>query len=123
MAHEEVWGVLTCVRLDDLDALDGGMGHLAKKAMGRFFVAGRNVRESGITVEFADGDSTTIYFDVDIVLGDEPGLKEIFENKGHAGVMCCFCCKNATLHVLQNLHQALRVHILLLELVVDIISS
>ena len=56
------------------------------------------MRTNGVSLDFLDGECAHIFGKIIMIVTDEPAIKEIIENKGHAGKMCCFACKNATLH-------------------------
>ena len=98
LSKEEMWGTLTIVRTLDSYKLESQVAQVASKALRRFHIEGRDVAVNGVTLEFKTGGSTTVFMKIGVILADEPALKEFLECKGHAGLMPCALCSNATLH-------------------------
>ena len=50
----------------------------------------------GVKLDFVSGRSATIWGRLRVLVGDEPALKEMIGNKGHAGTRPCPLCLNCT---------------------------
>ena len=100
ISHEEIWGTLAVILQTDVVGLRHHMTQMASKLMHRFHMRGRDVRMNGVWLDelWDGGPALRIFFAITMIVADEPALKEILDNKGHAGLMCCFGCMNATLH-------------------------
>jgi len=98
LAHEQVWGIVTNVRVDECKVIDGGVARVFEKVLDEFFGAAANMAIAGATMRI-DGSirgeaskTATIYAKVGIILADIPALKEIVECIGHSGMkFCCLC--------------------------------
>ena len=62
---------------------------------------GNNFEVTGCAVQLKgspEGERTTIFAKVGVLLADEPAVKEVLECKGHGGTKSCVLCLNAVLH-------------------------
>ena len=87
LSKEQTWFTLTMCRQHDCIKLDSQVAQITSRALRRFHLPGRDVRINGVTLEFATGESVTIFLDIGVILADEPALKEMLECKGHAGLL------------------------------------
>ena len=100
LAHEEMWCTPIVLRSAQVNRLRGGCVQLADIVLTQFFnPMGTDIRRSGVTLQLKGSDErVTLFAKVSIILCDEPALKEILANKGHAGSKPCVLCLNAVLH-------------------------
>jgi hypothetical protein len=98
LAHEQVWGIIANVRVDECKAIDGGIARVFEKVLDDFFGVASNMQVAGATMSI-DGSvrgeprmTRTIHAKAGIVLADIPALKELVECIGHSGMkFCCLC--------------------------------
>ncbi len=94
LGSEEAWFTLCCVRANLVSELDGGISHLVKLVLARFFGASHNIG-SGIILDFEGNDDKALLFATsDVLLADEPALAAIICAKGASGTKPCMLCKN-----------------------------
>ena len=99
LAAEETWFTACCIRYDVIKEQTGGIPWLTQLILRRFFDPnGYDAEYAGVDLQLHDGSTTTVYLKLRLLFADEPGLKEMLSNKGHAGHKPCVLCKNATLH-------------------------
>lgn len=100
LGHEEVWMMPCVLRTSEVNKLDGGSIQLTDIVLGQFFSAdGHDVRRAGLSFTFHGSEErATIFAKLGMILGDEPALKEMLGNKGHAGTKCCILCMNVVQH-------------------------
>ena len=84
LSHEEVWGTLCVLDALTIKTLDCNIGQLANKVFQRFFIQGRSFRH-GVDIELHGGEIVKIYATVQLIVADEPALKEILQNRGTKG--------------------------------------
>ena len=100
LAHEQVWGVIANVRIDECKDIDGGIARIFENVLDNFFGETHNMRISGATVQIdgslrqEDRMIVTIYAKVGIILADIPALKELTEYIGHSGMKFCVLCQD-----------------------------
>ncbi len=109
LSKEEVWGVITLARYAEYTKLDGKGGSLFEAVLGHFFGPDHDLRRSGCSLSFPDGEHTTIFAEPSVLLADLPAMKECLSCKGHSGTMCCPACADA---VQQNTSAAMPLHAL-----------
>lgn len=95
--HEEVWFTITLARAFTTRRMVSGLPQLTSLILDAFFSADHSFK-NGCKITLASGRELTIFADLGIVLADEPALKEMYNNKGHAGSKCCMLCLNAVQH-------------------------
>lgn len=109
LAHEEVWGTVCICRHTEHGKLDGGVSALFHSVLSQFFGQPHDIRLSGCSVTFPNGQHATITAQFGVLLADMPALSECISCKGHSGTLCCPCCTNA---VQQNSAAEVPVHAL-----------
>ena len=56
------------------------------------------MRECGANVTLANGSTIRVLLELAVIAGDELGIKDVLESKGHAGAKPCTVCQNCALH-------------------------
>ena len=99
LAHEGCWGTVTLLTKMDANLIQGGLLHVTSRVVNRFFKDPHNSRKAGVTLELYGSEKTfCILGELEMILCDEPGIKECIGCQGHAGIKPCFVCINAVLH-------------------------
>ncbi len=99
LSVEGVWLVMASVRNKILQSLDGHLSHFLDLILSRFMFdgVGNDLERSGIILNI--GDRThMLTAGLGVLLADEPALREVLLNQGHAGFKCCALCKHVCLH-------------------------
>ena len=97
LAKEEVWGVVTVARYTEYTQLAGRSASLFKIVLDQFFGDVHDLRRTGCSLRFPNGERKLLLADPSVLLADMPAIAECLLSKGHAGLMCCALCANATL--------------------------
>jgi hypothetical protein len=92
---EALWFVLTCIRSKSVEAL-GGMSVLYSKLLQTFFEPASDM-SMGVMMQFPSGTMAMMFADISINVADESALKQIVQNKGASGLLCCVCCQNVAM--------------------------
>lgn len=97
LSKEQCWFPIAAVRSDLTKKMPGGVVHLTDALASVFFDKhGHNLLKSGINIKLAvDGSKHVLFARLDVVLADEPALKEVFSCMEHAGNKPCMLCLNA----------------------------
>ena len=98
LAKEEVWGVVTVARYTEWTQLAGKSASLFKIVLDQFFGEVHDLRRTGCSLRFPNGERKLLLADPSVLLADMPAIAECLLTKGHGGLMCCALCVNATLH-------------------------
>lgn len=98
LGREEVWFTICVCRKTEYHQLLGGVGALFDKVLSLFFGEKHDLLRSGLSIEFIDGKRGRIFARANVLLGDIPAIKDCTDCKGHAGMICCPKCLNATQH-------------------------
>ena len=93
LTQETAWFVWTVLRTDSTNNLKDTVSQLFKACAQSFFLSGQDF-SIGFPLEFEGGARKVMVATIGYVLGDEPALKHIYENKGSAGKMPCLLCRN-----------------------------
>ena len=93
LTQEASWFVWTVLRTDRNNELKDTVSQLFKSCVKSFFLTGQDL-SIGVTLDFEGGASKVMVAKCGYVLGDEPALKHLYENKGSAGKLPCLFCKN-----------------------------
>ena len=107
LSKEEIWGVVTVARHSEWSKLAGKSASLFKIVLDQFFGEAHHLRRTGCSLRFPNGERKLLLADLSVLLADMPALAECLLTKGHAGLMCCPSCVNATL---QNTQAAKALH-------------
>ena len=98
LCAEEAWLTPTIVRVSVVNEMPGGIPQLTRMVLHRLFDPnGHDAQFAGVNLHLHDGGSLTVFLKLGVLLGDEPALKEMVANKGHAGSRPCPLCSNACL--------------------------
>ena len=97
LSKEEVWGVVTVARYSEYTQLAGKSASLFKIVLDQFFGETHNLRRTGCSLRFPNGERKLLLAEPSVLLADMPALSECLLTKGHAGIICCPLCVNATL--------------------------
>ena len=97
LSKEEVWGVICTARYTEYTKLAGKGASLFEAVLNQFFGQVHDIRRSGCSLSFPDGERAMLFADANVLLADLPALAECIHCKTHAGTMCCPGCSNATL--------------------------
>ena len=95
LSREEVWGAVVVSRYSEYTKLAGKGGSLFEAVLEHFFGDTHDIRRSGCSVTFPDGEHAMLLAEASVLLADVPALKECTDCKGHAGLICCPLCVNA----------------------------
>ena len=98
LSQEDAWFVLTCIRTDLVDEIEGGMSHLYKHMLKQFFGApNTHDLRSGVQIE-VNGRNHLVFGKLGLVLQDERAHKFAFHCKGSGGHHVCLECANVLNH-------------------------
>ena len=93
--NQDCWFELTIIRTTRVNRIADHMSAVFVQLLGLFFGGeGQDLELGGLTVEFVDGASATIFADVLFSIADEAALHAMYGCKGSSGVKICCCCTN-----------------------------
>ena len=95
LSQEEVWGTVVVSRYSEYTQLPGKGGSIFEAVLEHFFGGTHDIRRSGCSVTFPDGEHALLLAKASVLLADLPALKECIDCKGHSGALCCPLCVNA----------------------------
>ena len=93
--NQDCWFELTIIRTTRVNRIADHMSAVFVQLLGLFFGGeGQDLELGGLTVEFVDGASATIFADVLFSIADEAALHAMYGCKGSSGLKICCCCTN-----------------------------
>ena len=95
LSQEECWGTVVVSRYSEYTKLAGKGGSIFEAVLEHFFGGTHDIRRSGCSVTFPDGEHALLLAKPSVLLADLPALKECIDCKGHSGALCCPLCVNA----------------------------
>ena len=96
---EQSWLSICSLRQTLWADADGQVTQVAHECAQWFFSrTGTDTREIGMELQLKTGRAIRIFLQLAVIAGDEPGIKEVLANKGHAGAKPCVVCQNCVLH-------------------------
>ena len=99
MGREQSWLTLCVIRQSKWARAVSQLTQVSHLLVRWFFeLAGVDVRNVGVNLQLTNGRSIRVFLKLGVVAGDEPGIKEMLSNKGHAGALPCVMCMNCVLH-------------------------
>lgn len=95
LVRQDAWFVFTALRSVEKNKLSGSVSELMKHVVHTFWSQhGPNFATSGGAL-FVSESATKVFLAYFVgFIGDEMGLKGVFQSKGPAGTRCCIQCKN-----------------------------
>ena len=95
MSDENFWFPLLIARSSSVSMIEGGMSHVMRIALKRFFSDdGHNIATSGMILRFRDGSRSTLFGRFALKVADESALHQTWLHKGANGLLMCLYCTN-----------------------------
>lgn len=94
LARTGAWAVFGVLRSSITKNMQGRISCLMRHVVRAFFPKDKRSMRDGIILTCKDGRSLCVKAELGGYLGDEKGLKEIFDCKGQGGTLPCMTCSN-----------------------------